>query len=109
MFSARENCVLKKAREVKFPFEVTGYLISPKIINRFALGRIHAHIKADFVTGRFTDGHLIHTSDIADFIMHRGFIVLITRNSSYVCCFPDLDDELPFVKELNAFPRPTRH
>lgn len=108
-FSTMEKRILKKARKISFPFEVTGYLMSPVVIDSIAFGRVYGHIKADPVTGRFSDGHLIHTSELADYVIYRGYVVLITRNSVYVCCVSSIIDGMLLMNCLNSLPRPTCH
>ena len=100
---------LNKAQRTVFPFAITGYLLAPVLLGSVAVGRIYGHIKADPVTGRFTDGHLMHTSSVGGFFEHEGFVVLVTRNSLYVCVVPRAAVKFWLIGQLQALPKPTFH
>ena len=103
-----EALALQTARDTAFPLPVTGFLLDVVIVDCVAFGHIYAHVKADPLTGRFTDGHLIHTSAIATFHEHAGFVILHTRNSHYVCVLSEADkDEL--LRHLKWLSKPTLH
>jgi len=99
---------LRKARATSFPFVVTGFLIDPVIVGTIALGKIYHHSKADPRTGRFVDGHMIHTSWIAGFVEYGGFVVLITRNSQYACVVSN-DEKSALIWSIQSVPKPTFH
>lgn len=103
-----EKQALQKARDAVFPFAVTGYLLHPIIVGMVAIGTIYHHVKADPVTNKFADGHIIHTSAIAGFIVHEGFLVLNTRNSMYVCVMREADKAV-LINTIKSLPKPTYH
>ncbi len=80
-----ERAALRAAEEYSFPFSVTGFLLDPAVVSQVAIGHVYRHVRADPLTGRFFDGHLMHTSLISHFFEHGGFVVLVTLNSRYVC------------------------
>ena len=56
--------LLNEAMNCTFSRPVTAYLTEARIIACCFIGVTHRHIRADPVSGRFTDGRLIRTSDI---------------------------------------------
>ncbi|WP_394241120.1 hypothetical protein [Halopseudomonas laoshanensis] len=105
-----ERLALHRACETPFPFEVTGFLLDVVIYpeHGIASGRTYRHRQADPVTGRFSDGHQIKTSMIFGFAEHRGYPVLITRNSLYICVGVGTDN-LTLMRDLKSLPMPARH
>ena len=63
---------LVRARKTTFPSAMTGFLIDPVLLGSIVVGRVYGHIKADPATGRFPDGHLMHTSSVGGFFEHKG-------------------------------------
>jgi hypothetical protein len=103
-----QRLALQKAWNVDFPFAVTGFLLDPVIVDTMAVGWIYRHVKADPLTRRFADGNLIHTSYVVGFVEHAGFVVLITRNSAYVCVVGDVE-KLILMRGIEALPKQTYH
>ncbi len=95
----RAQLALCKAMKTDFPFAVTGFLLDPSIVGQIAFGRVFRHVKADPVTGRFTDGHLMYTSRVTGFLEYDQ-VVLVTLNSLYVCVFADTEESLPISAPL---------
>ncbi|WP_417315949.1 hypothetical protein [Cycloclasticus pugetii] len=60
-----ETLALRIARDTAFPVPTTGFLLEVVIVDHIAVGQFYGHVKADPLTGRFADGHLMHTSAIA--------------------------------------------
>lgn len=106
--SKSESLALERALETPFPFEVTGFLLDPMIVETVAVGWIYGHVKADPLTGRFADGNLIHTSYIVGYVEHDEFVVLITRNSCYVCIV-GIVEKLILMRGIEALPKQTYH
>jgi hypothetical protein len=75
---ALENAAYHDFRE-----PVTAYLTSVYFVGGLCLGIVWGHDKAD-ATGRFADGHRIHTSQIVSIERDGDFPVIVTLNSRYV-------------------------
>lgn len=103
-----ERSALRKAWSAEFPFAVTGFLLDPVIVETVAVGWIYHHVKADPLSGRFADGNLIHTSYIVGYVEHDEFVVLITRNSCYVCIVGNVE-KLTLMRGIEALPKQTYH
>ncbi len=74
---------LDEAQTCRFSQPVTAYLTEARIAACCCLGVTHRHIRADPIWGRFTDGHLIRTSDILRVAQEGGFWVLHTYSGSF--------------------------
>ena len=80
---ATDEQLLNEALAYTFSQPVTAYLTEARIIACCSIGVTHRHIRADPVSGRFTDGRLIRTSDILRVAEEGGFWVLHTYNGSF--------------------------
>jgi len=76
--------LLRRARSVVWPVAVTAYLTDVKIHGHILLGITWGHRKALPLSGKFADGHLIHTSDICGLDRVGRYWIVETRNSHYV-------------------------
>lgn len=108
VLSEAERLLLRKAENTLFPFSVAGFLLDPVVVDQVAVGRVYRHVRADPLSGRFADGHLMHTSRIGCFFEYEAFVVLITRNSIYVCVL-SATDRLSLLTELERLEKSTRH
>ena len=72
-----------KAQAQGFDRPVTAYLCSASIKARAGIGVVFGHNRKDQY-GRFSDGHLIRTSDVIKAEREGKFWVLTTVNSRYV-------------------------
>lgn len=72
-----------KAQEQGFDEPVTAYLCGVSIKARACIGVVFDHNRKDQY-GRFSDGHLIRTSDVIKAEREGKFWVLTTVNSRYV-------------------------
>lgn len=72
-----------KAQAQGFDRPVTAYLCSASIKARAGIGVVFGHNRKDQY-GRFSDGHLIRTSDVIKAEREGRFWVLTTVNSRYV-------------------------
>lgn len=81
--SASNEQLLHEALAYTFSQPVTAYLTEARIAVCCCLGVTHRHIRADPIWGRFTDGHLIRTSDIMRIGQEGGFWVLHTYTGSF--------------------------
>lgn len=89
-----EKLTLQRAVETNFQLPVTGFLLDAVMIGSVCIGYVYHHAKADPLTGRFSNGHMMHTSSVGSIFEHAGFPVLITCNSVYVCvvlCVEELE------------------
>lgn len=79
-------------------------LTEARIIACCFIGVTHRHIRADPVSGRFTDGRLIRTSDILRVAEEGGFWVLHTYTGSfYVIASFRADDGYRSLMEYRIF------
>ena len=78
------------------------------MVGNVCIGHVYHHAKANRMTGRFSDGHLIHTSSVGAIFEHAGFPVLITRNSVYVCVVL-CDEELAGILSHELISQPPFH
>ncbi|MGH1448798.1 MAG: hypothetical protein ACRBBM_05155 [Pseudomonadaceae bacterium] len=106
--SALEQEMLNKARETAFPCPVTGFLLDSYLANGVCWGYVYDHVKMDPQTGRFSDGHEIHTSTIGAFFEFGEYIILVTRNSVYVC-IGQRDQQMALMEDLRPLPGPALH
>lgn len=74
---------IKKAQAQGFDRPITAYLCSASIKARTGIGVVFGHNRKDQY-GRFSDGHLIRTSDVIKAEREGRFWVLTTVNSRYV-------------------------
>jgi len=74
---------LQRAFDLCFSEPVTAYLTSACIAAGCCLGVTHRHAKADPDSGRFSDGHLIRTSDIVRIDREHSYWVLRTFSGSF--------------------------
>lgn len=72
-----------KAQAQGFEMPVTAYLCGAFIKARAGIGVVFGHTRKDQF-GRFSDGHLIRTSDVITAEREGRFWVLTTINSRYV-------------------------
>lgn len=72
-----------RAQEQGFDEPVTAYLCGVSIRARACIGVVFSHNRKDQY-GRFSDGHLIRTSDVVKAEREGRFWVLTTENSRYV-------------------------
>lgn len=72
-----------KAQAQGFHIPVTAYLCGASIKARAGIGVVFGHNREDQY-GRFSDGHLIRTSDVIKAEREGRFWVLTTVNSRYV-------------------------
>ncbi|MDD0987826.1 hypothetical protein [Pseudomonas shahriarae] len=72
-----------KAQAQGFEKPITAYLCGVSIKARAGLGVVFGHNRKDQY-GRFSDGHLIRTSDVIKAEREGRFWVLTTVNSRYV-------------------------
>ena len=72
-----------KAQAQGFDRPVTAYLCGASIKARTGIGVVFGHNRKDQF-GRFSDGHLIRTSDVITAEREGRFWVLTTINSRYV-------------------------
>lgn len=75
--------LLREALAYTFSQPVTAYLTESRIAVCCCLGVTHRHIRADPVSGRFTDGRLIRTSVILRVAQEGEFWVLHTYSGSF--------------------------
>jgi hypothetical protein len=96
--------LLNEAMNCTFSRPVTAYLTEARIIACCCIGMTHRHIRADPVSGRFTDGRLIRTSDILRVAQEGGYWVLHTYSGSfYVIASFRADDGYRSLMEYRAF------
>lgn len=89
----QDEQLLKDAMNFTFSKPVTAYLTEARMTACCCIGVTHRHIRADLVSGRFTDGRLIRTSDILRVRKEGGFWVLHTYSGSfYVIASFHIDD-----------------
>lgn len=94
---------LAQARKVSFGRPVTAYLTNARIIARAGFGVLHDHVKAE-ISGRFSDGHRVRTSDVMSVKHMEGFWVLLTRSGSlYVIVTFDPNGGRRSLDVFNAF------
>lgn len=74
---------LEKAARHDFRQQVTAYLTSVYFTNNICLGIVWGHDRDD-ETGRFANGHRIHTSQVLTIERDEEFPVIVTLNSRYV-------------------------
>lgn len=67
----------------EFRIPVTAFLTSVYFSDGICIGVVWGHDRAD-ATGRFADGHKIHTSHVMRIERNEDFRVIVTRNSRYV-------------------------
>lgn len=75
--------LLNEALAYTFSQPVTAYLTEARIIACCSIGLTHRHIRADPVSGLFTDGRLIRTSVILRVGQDGGFWVFHTYTGSF--------------------------
>ena len=75
--------LLNEAMNCTFSRPVTAYLTEARIIACCFIGVTHRHIRADPVSGRFTDGRLIRTSVILRVAQEGEFWVFHTYSGSF--------------------------
>jgi hypothetical protein len=75
--------LLNEAMSCTFSQPVTAYLTEARIIACCSIGVTHRYIRADSVSGRFTDGRLIRTSDILRVEQEGGLWVLHKYTGSF--------------------------
>lgn len=96
--------LLNEAMNCTFSQPVTAYLTEARIIACCCIGVTHRHIRADPVSGRFTDGRLIRTSDILRVGQEGGLWVLHTYTGSfYVIASFRADDGYRSLMEYRVF------
>tara|TARA_R110001606_G_C15402775_1_gene653374 strand:- start:1437 stop:1772 length:336 start_codon:yes stop_codon:yes gene_type:complete len=106
--SRSEKQALKKARETSFPFPVTGLLLDTYVAREVCWGHVYDHVRRNPETGRFSDGHEIHTSSIGAFYELGEYVVLVTRNSVYVC-IGQPEQQMALMEDLHQVPGPALH
>jgi hypothetical protein len=106
--SALEKAMLHKARETSFLCPVTGFLLDSYVASGVCWGYVYDHVKMDPQTGRFSDGHEIHTSTIGAFFEFGEYIILVTRNSVYVC-IGEPSEQRSLIVDLQLLPGPAFH
>lgn len=74
---------LERAAFHDFRKPVTAYLTSAYFVDGLCLGIVWGHDRND-ATGRFADGHRVHTSQIITIERDGDFEVVVTLNSRYV-------------------------
>ena len=75
--------LLNEAMNCTFSQSVTAYLTEARIIACCCIGVTHRHIRADPVSGQFTDERLIRTSAILRVGQEGGFWVFHTYTGSF--------------------------
>lgn len=80
---ATDEQLLNAALAYAFSQPVTAYLTEASIVACCCVGVTHRHIRADPIWERFTDGHLIRTSDILRVEQEGEFWVLHTYSGSF--------------------------
>jgi hypothetical protein len=104
---------LALAKSSSFGRPVTAYLTHARIIARAGVGVVHDHVKAE-ISGRFSDGHRVRTSDVMRTERVGEFWVLHTRSGSlYVIVTFDRQGGRLSLDTFNAFNQadlhPTHH
>lgn len=100
---ATDEQLLNEALAYTFSQPVTAYLTDARIAV-CCLGVTHRHIRADPISGRFTDGRLIRTSDILRVGQEGRFWVLHTYTGSfYVIASFRADDGYRSLMEYRVF------
>lgn len=84
LLSPFQGRLLLRAKSIAWPVVVTAYLTDVKIHGRILLGVTWGHRRASVESGRFTDGHLIHTSDVCGVDRVGRYWIVETLNSHYV-------------------------
>lgn len=101
---ATDEQLLNEAMNYTFSLPVTAYLTEARIIACCCIGVTHRHIRADPVSGRFTDGRLIRTSDTLRVAEEGGLWVLHTYTGSfYVIASFRADDGYRSLMEYRVF------
>jgi hypothetical protein len=80
---ATDAQLLSESLAFTFSKPVTAYLTEARIADCCCLGVTHRHIRADPVSGLFTDGRLIRTSIILRVGQEGGFWVFHTYTGSF--------------------------
>ena len=80
---ATDEQLLNEALAYTFSQPVTAYLTEARIMACCCIGVTHRHLRADPIWERFTDGHLIRTSDILRVSQEGEFWVLHTCSGSF--------------------------
>ncbi len=74
---------LERAAYHDFRESITAYLTSVYFVDSLCIGIVWGHDRND-ATGRFADGHRVHTSQIVAIERDGDFPVIVTLNSRYV-------------------------
>lgn len=74
---------LERAARHEFSQPVTAYLTSVYFVDKISLGIVWGHDRDD-ESGRFANGHRIHTSHVLGIERDGEFPVILTLNSRYV-------------------------
>jgi hypothetical protein len=81
--TSEDVLALERAAYHDFREPVTAYLTSAYFVDGLCLGIVWGHDRDD-ETGRFADGHRVHTSKIVTIEKDGDFPVVVTLNSRYV-------------------------
>jgi hypothetical protein len=101
---ATDEQLLNEALAYTFSQPVTAYLTEARIMACCCIGVTHRHLRADPIWERFTDGHLIRTSDILRVSQEGAFWVLHTYSGSfYVIASFRADDGYRSLAEYRVF------
>lgn len=101
---ATDEHLLNEALAYTFSQPVTAYLTEARTIACCCIGVTHRHIRADPVSGQFTDRRLIRTSAILRVGQEGGLWVLHTSTGSfYVIASFRADDGYRSLMEYRVF------
>lgn len=106
--SDQEKIALKKSREIKIPFPISGYLVRASMVGPICFGMVYHHVKAGRAKKKFNDGSFIHTSCVVDCLEYDGCVVIFTLNSAYLCATTSYD-KFFFMSEIKSLEKPTFH
>ncbi len=106
--STLDLLLLKEAKAVYSSFSVTGYLLGVFPYEDICFGRVYGHVRADSHTGRFADGHLMHTSTVMKVYERNQVVAVSTLNSLYVCVTLHFERAI-FFSHFDALSKPLTH
>lgn len=76
-----QHRLLKRAQATLWPVTVKAYLTDVRVHGRVLVGVTWGNLAASLQTGRFTDGRLMHTSDVLGAVKIDKHWLIETLNS----------------------------